>query len=169
MTATLREGELQVALPASAQGRKFDDRTHGLSRCMKAVDWIIDLPKKTYFVELKDLDAGGAVGHENRGKYLEDLRGERKDMELVTKFRDSFIYCWACGLIDKPTFYFVVIACKALDRATLLHRSDALRRKLPAGCPAGWTRAIAEDVAVFNEETWNHKLADFPMERRPSA
>lgn len=57
MSTTLREGELQISLPKSVQGRKFDDQTHGLSHCMKAVDWIIDLPDKVYLVEVKDLDA----------------------------------------------------------------------------------------------------------------
>lgn len=165
MSGTLREGELTVSLPASAQGRKFDDDAHQLSHCMKAVDWIIDMPGRTYFVELKDLDAGGASGHDNRRKYLEDLKAERKDMDLVTKFRDSFIYCWACEQTPKPAFYLVVIACKALDSAMLLHRTDALRRKLPSGRPGGWTRAMAEDVSVFNEETWNERLAEFPMVR----
>lgn len=165
MSGTLREGELTVSLPASAKGRKFDDETHQLSHCMKAVDWIIDLPGRTYFVELKDLDAGGAAGHGNRRQYVEDLKAEKRDMDLVTKFRDSFIYCWACEQMRGPTFYLVLIACKALHRAMLLHRTDALRRKLPSGRPAGWTRAMAEDVSVFNEETWNERLAEFPMVR----
>lgn len=165
MSATLCEGELTISLPAAARGRKFDDDTHQLSHCMKAVDWIIDAPGRTYFVELKDLDAVGATGHDNRRRYLEDLKAGRTDMDLVTKFRDSFIYCWACEQMANPTIYLVLIACKALDRAMLLHRTDALRRKLPSGRPAGWTRAMAEDVAVFNEATWNEQLAEFPMER----
>lgn len=167
MSTTLREGELRVDLPPSAQGRKFDDRTHGLSHCMKAVDWIIDLPDKTYFVEVKDLEASGAARHEQREKYLEDLKAERQDGNLVTKFRDSFIYQWARGQVDKPIFYLVVIACQALDNAMLLHRAEALRRRLPAGSPAAWSQAIAEDVLVFNQETWNEQLANFPMERIP--
>ena len=72
MSTTLREGELQVQLPSSAQGRKFDDDSHGLSHCMKA-----------------------------------------------------------------------------------------------AGTPKAWRRPIAEDVLVFNEETWNEQLPDFAIERKP--
>lgn len=36
-------------------GRKFDDEAaHGLSHCMKAVDFIIELPERLLFVEFKD-------------------------------------------------------------------------------------------------------------------
>ena len=163
---TLREGELQIDLPSSAQGRKFDDQSHGLSHCgMKAVDWIIDLQDKTYFVELKDLDATGATRHDQGSKYLEDLETGGKDADLTRKFRDSFIYQWARGQVNKPIIYLVVIACHALDHAMLLHRTEALRRKLPSGVPDVWTRAIAEDVLVLNERTWNDQFSGFPMER----
>lgn len=167
-TTTLREGELQVELPTPAQGRKFDDQTHGLSHCMKAVDWIVDLPDKVYFVEVKDLDSRGAASHDRREGYLEDLEAGKHDRDLVAKFRDSFIYLWACGQIDKPIFYLVVIACQALDRAMLLHRAKELRRKLPSGVPRIWMQAIAKDVLVLNERTWNEQFSNFPMVRVPA-
>ena len=168
MSATLREGELQISLPKSAQGvrgRKFDVHTHGLSHCMKAVDWIIDLPDKVYFVEVKDLDARGASGRKERQKYLNDLKVEKEDGDFVAKFRDTFIYQWACELVDKPITYLVVIACQDLDSAMLLHRTEALRRKLPSGHPSAWKRAMAKDVLVLNEQTWNERFGSFPMER----
>lgn len=165
MSTTLQEGELRIDLPSSAQGAKFDDQTHGLSHCMKAVDWIIDVPDRVYFVELKDLDASAATLHDQRSKYLDDLEAGRKDDDLVRKFRDSFIYRWASGQVGKPITYLVVIACRALDRAMLLQRTDTLRRKLPSGVPDVWTQAIAEDVLVLNERTWNEQLGNFPMQR----
>ena len=168
MNTTLREGELQISLPKSVEGRKFDDETHGLSHCMKAVDWIIDLPNKVYMVEVKDLDARGASGREERRRYLDDLEAGRKDRDFVAKFRDSFIYQWAHERVDKPIVYLVVMACETLGTAMLLHRADELRRKLPSGFPSGWKRAIAEDVLVFNERTWSEHFPNFPMERVPA-
>ena len=166
MSTVLQEGELQVSLPKSARGMKFDDpRAHGLSHCMKAVDWIIEPPDKVYIVELKDLDARGASGRKEARKYLDELEAERKDGDFVAKFRDSFVYQWACERVDKPIVYLVVIACQALDDAMLLHRAEALRRKLPSGRPGAWKRAIAEDVLVFTEKTWNAHFVDFRMER----
>ena len=55
---TLSEGDLRLTLPASVNGRKFDDdEQHGLSHCMKAVDWILELPDRICFIEVKDPDA----------------------------------------------------------------------------------------------------------------
>ena len=119
MNTTLREGELQISLPKSVEGRKFDDETHGLSHCMKAVDWIIDLPDKVYMVEVKDLDARGASGREERRRYLDDLEAGRKDRDFVAKFRDSFIYQWAHERVDKPIVYLVVMACETPAQTTL--------------------------------------------------
>ena len=166
MSTTLQEGELQIDLPSSARGRKFDDQTHGLSHCgLKAVDWIIELQDRTYFVELKDLDAAGASRHRQRSEYLEDLETGGKDHALARKFRDTFIYQWASEQVGKPIIYLVVIACHTLDRTMLLNRTEALRRILPSGVQPVWKQAIAEDVLVLNERTWNEQFRNFPMER----
>ena len=38
----IAEDDLQIKLPAGAKARKFDDQNvHGLSHCMKAVDFIV--------------------------------------------------------------------------------------------------------------------------------
>lgn len=134
---------------------------------MKAVDWVMVQQDKICFVELKDLDASVATRHDQRSWYLGDLEAGRKDDDLVRKFRDSFIYQWAIGKVDKPIVYLVVIACCALDCAMLTHRADALRRKLPSGVPDVWKRGIAADVLVLNERTWNDQFGNFPMVRIP--
>ena len=162
---TLREGELRITLPETASGRNFDSPAHGLSHCMKAVDWIIDLPDRVYFIEIKDPDAQGATAHPERDRHIEDLRAGRLDDALIGKFRDSFLYEWACGRDDKPISYFVVIACSALDDALLLGRTDGLKRRLPAGLHPNWRRAIAQDCLVFNVEKWNRAFPQFPLER----
>ena len=54
---TLREGNLQITFPQGAKVRRFDDRaSHGLSHCMKAVDFIVEEVNRTSFIELKDPD-----------------------------------------------------------------------------------------------------------------
>lgn len=40
----LIEGNLQITIPGAVQARKFDDgASHGLTHCMKAVDFIVEL------------------------------------------------------------------------------------------------------------------------------
>ena len=134
---------------------------------MKAVDWMVVQQDRIYFVELKDLDASAATRHDQGSKYLDDLEAGRKDDDLARKFRDSFIYLWASGKVDRPIVYLVVVACHALDYAMLTHRADALRRNLPSGVPDVWMQPIADDVLVLNERTWNEQFGNFPMVRIP--
>ena len=98
---TLSEGDLRLTLPASVDGRKFDDEQHGLSHCMKAVDWILELPDRICFIEVKDPDAPGARDHGNRNEFLQRFLSGELTGDLVVKFRDSFLYEWACNRVDK--------------------------------------------------------------------
>ena len=42
---TLTEGALQITFNNAINGRKFDDQQqHRLSHCMKAVDFVVELP-----------------------------------------------------------------------------------------------------------------------------
>lgn len=84
---------------------------------------------------------------------------------LVTKFRDSFLYEWACDRIDKPINFYVIVASEALDVAQLVTRTDDLKRRLPVGSPAGWTRTMAQDCCVFNVAKWNEVFPQYPLSR----
>ena len=162
---TLSEGDLRLTLPASVNGRKFDDEQHGLSHCMKAVDWILELPERICFIEIKDPDAPGARDHGNRNDFLQKFQSGELTGELVVKFRDSFLYEWACNRIDKPICFYVVVASKVLDDALLVTRNDDLKRRLPNGAPANWVREMAQDCIVFNIAKWNDKFPDYPLLR----
>lgn len=55
----LAEDDLQITLPSGVVGRKFDDETsHGLSHCMKAVDFIVEMDDRPW---KKPFVAGCAV------------------------------------------------------------------------------------------------------------
>ena len=163
---TLSAGDLRLTLPASVNGRKFDDdEQHGLSHCMKAVDWILELPDRICFIEIKDPDAPGARDHGNRNDFLRKFLSGVLTGDLVVKFRDSFLYEWACDRIDKPICYYVVVASEVLDDALLVTRNDDLKRRLPIGAPANWVREMAHGCIVFNISKWNDKFPDYPLLR----
>ena len=154
-----------MTLPDDVIGRKFDSPDHGLSHCMKAVDWIVELPDCIYFIEMKDLDSDSAQGHKARGQFLKELKEEKRDSDFIGKFRDSFLYEWAYKRVGRPISYLVVIACADLDSALLQNRREALQRKLPTGLKTGWRRPLAKDCLVFNIETWNAYFPQFPLAR----
>ncbi len=163
----LQEGNLQVTIDDEVDAWKFDDESsHGLSHCMKAVDFIVEFPDRYFFLEFKDPRHPDAP-KQNRDRFIRDFSTGALDEDLKYKYRDSFLYEWASGRADKPIHYFVVVADEALDEAELTVRTDALERALPSkGWRAGlWTRRIVESCVVFNIESWNRSLPQYPLDR----
>ena len=165
----LSEGDLKLTLPEPVNGKAFDDARHGLSHCMKAVDWILDLPERTYFVEIKDPDAPSAKNHKQSRHFIQEFLAGELTTDLVAKLRDSFLYEWACNRADKPISYYVIFASDTLDAAQLLARTDDLKRRLPVGAPVSWIRAIAHDCCVFNIAKWNDVFPEYPLSRHSAS
>ena len=91
---TLSEGDLRLTLPERVAGRQFDDGPqHGLSHCMRAVDWILEFPEYVWFIEVKDPDAPGAKAHRNRNDFLQEfVSGKLRatwQPSFVTRFSTS--------------------------------------------------------------------------------
>ena len=161
----LIEDDLQITIKDAVCARKFDGDCHGLSHCMKAVDFIVELPDRYLFIEFKDPQAPRSTP-ERRCCFIQKLQSGHLDETLKYKFRDSFLYEWASGRADKPIDYYVL--CTGLDAAMLNTRTDTLKRNLPMNGPGGhpWPRPIAKSCAVFNIEMWNRHLPEYPIERR---
>ena len=167
---TLTEGNLQITFPPSARARKFDDQaSHGLSHCMKAVDFIVETDDRVLFIEIKDPEHPQSR-ERNRAIFIESFRSGQLDEDLKYKYRDSFLYEWASGNTGRPIHYLVIVAIEGLSDAELLTRTDALNRKLPSQGPASgrWERLIVAGCMVFNIRTWNQRLGGFPLSRVPT-
>lgn len=164
----LLEGDLQIKLVKGTTGRKFDDHsTHGLSHCMKAVDFVVEVADRCFFIECKDPD-DPAADASRRAEFVNRLLSGRIDDDLKTKYRDSFLYEWASGRVDKPIYYLVLIALETLSEADLLTRTDALKRCLPLAGPGTtpWKRPFVSGCAVMNLASWNRQLPKFPITRK---
>ncbi len=133
---------------------------------MKAVDFIVELADRIYFIELKDPEDPEATA-ERRQEFIKNLQSGALDANLKLKFRDSFLYEWASGRVDKPIHYLVLIGLSSLTSAELLARTDALRKQLPLLGPQGapWHRPLAAGCAVLNIEAWNRTLRTMPVRR----
>ena len=166
MTA-FTEGNFRIEFPRGARVRKFDDpESHGLSHCMKAVDYIVEEDDRVSFIELKDPEHPRAK-EGNREDFIRRFQAGKLDEDLKYKYRDTFLYEWASDNVNKPIHYLVVVAIDSLSELTLIERTDELKRKLPLnGPPSGkWKRQIATDCKVFNIETWNRYQPRFPLTR----
>jgi hypothetical protein len=164
---TLVERDLEITLPAGVHGRKLDDpATHGLSHCMKAVDFVVELADRIYFIELKDPD-NPAARSEAKAEFAKRLRSGTLDGELQRKYRDTYLYEWASGRADKPIYYIVLLALTALGAPDLLARTESLKKQLPLSGPGGkaWPRAFVSGCAVMNIAAWNKRLGSMPVRR----
>ena len=100
----LIEGELRFEFYDAISAIKFDDKVdHQLSHCMKSVDFIVEFESYYVFVEVKDpplpdMQAAGLADHVLEGrrkelkKFVKKFQSDELRMDLVTKFRDSFLY-----------------------------------------------------------------------------
>ena len=163
MTA-FTEDDLQVTFDNVVQARRFDDSSHGLSHCMKAVDFVVELHDRYLFIEFKDPENPN-IPDQYRATAMQGLQESEFDEDLKYKFRDTFLYEWAAGRADKPIDYFVLIAIE--DRPLLSRRLEVLERNLPAGLPTStsWARPVAHRCGVFNIEDWNTVFPDYQVER----
>jgi hypothetical protein len=163
----LTEGDLKITLPAGAIGRKFDDKAnHGLSHCMSAVDFIVELADRIFFIELKDPDHPNAKPADS-AKFIKSCLSGALDTDLKTKYRDSWLYEWAHGRVEKPVFYLVLIGASSLSPAELLARTEALKRQLPVSGPSGkaWLNSFVAGCAVMNLAAWNNAMPHMPANR----
>ena len=165
---TLVEGNLRITLPRGAQARKFDGSTHGLlHRHMKAVDFVIEMNDRMLYLEVKDPEQPRARTKQSE-EFIAKFLAEDMDNDLVHKLRDSLLYEWACAEVNKPIYYWVIVAIERLAAPELSSRSDDLKRKLPVveALPDRWRRRIVEDCRVFNIRSWNEALPEgYRLER----
>lgn len=151
----LQEGELEFTFPAGTHAVKFDGPNHGLSHCMKAVDFIVDFGSYLLFVEVKDPDSRNATP-QNRTEFEAALTHPEFTRKLSLKYRDSFLYRWAENKLGKPIRYVVLLQLSALQKADYLTIDQALKRDLPTiSAPKMWARSVVDGAAVVNMSTWN--------------
>ena len=163
------EGNLQLTVNGAVSARKFDGPSHGLSHCMKAVDFIIELPDGYQFVEFKNPQDPGAT-QQAISKYLNDFTAGKLDNQFQYKYRDSFLYEWALGRANKPIDYLMLIAINSLTTKHLLNRMQAMQRKMPLMAPGKqpWSRPFVRSCSVFNIASWNNQFPNYPIVRLPS-
>lgn len=163
--ADLIEGNVRISIPDSVAWRKFDDVSHGLSHCMKAVDFIVELADRIFFIEIKN-PPQTQIAKSNVEIFVKDFHRGREDEDLIYKYRDTFLYEWASdNLKKKPVFYLVLIASDGFSESELSTRTEALERKLPLKVPDIWKRNIADGCMVFNIQTWNRYFHQYPASR----
>lgn len=163
----LTEGNLQIDVSNVVDARKFDDpAVHGLTHCMKAVDFVFELTDRYLFIEFKDPQHPHAR-ERDQNRFVQRFQKGQLDDDLKYKYRDSLLYEWALGRANKPIHYYVLVAADFLTGAELTVRTDQLKRQLPLSGPGAmnWKQAIVEECVVFNLESWNRTFPNYQVSR----
>ena len=89
---TFTEGNLRITFPRDTRAGKFDDpKSHGLSHCMKAVDFIVEEDDGVSFIELKDPEHPSAK-EEDKEEFIRRFHSGELDEDLKYKYRNTFLY-----------------------------------------------------------------------------
>ena len=160
------EGDLEITINHEITARKFDDPSHGLSHCMRAVDFVVELDDCYQFIEIKDPQNPGAPTGTDI-QYAQTLLSGGLADDLKYKYRDSFLYEWASGRAEKPVDYLVLVALDLLSEPELSIANDMLERNLPLHGPGSqpWARPLVRSCGVFNIASWNRTFPDYPVQR----
>lgn len=120
---------------------------------MKAVDFVVDLSDRIYFIEVKDPENPSA---ENAESFKENFNTENyiKDV-LVQKCRDSFLYEYGFSNVSKPVHYSVVVCISTLSEPQLLAITETLKNHIPISGPKKqpWPKRFIENCMVYSLET----------------
>ena len=173
MGEKIKEKELEFDFRAALRVKKFDDeQKHGMSHCMKAVDFLVEWDDSFWFVEVKDPSHSKIPPQHQKGQrdnFLDKIKNKKLfSGELGPKLKDSFLYLHLDNrLPDKPMKYFVLLALDCFGPEHLVPLSDKLQR---ASCLLGpnnssWKNQYIENALVFTEKTWNEKMAHCPVKR----
>ena len=115
-----QEGDLKIEFKSVFDARKFDDAGHGLSHCLKAVDFIVERSDCYLFIEFKDPQDPRAKA-QARKEFSRNFKRGKLDEDFKYKYRDTFLYEWAAGRVEKPVDYLILIALLLRSRGVKTH------------------------------------------------
>lgn len=156
------EGNLEFEFPDALAGFHFDETKqnqphfHGLSHCMKAVDFVIELEQNYLFLAVKDMFDPARYRNTSAFNHLKNV--------LVQKYRDTFLYRWAEDKLDKPVIYLCLIE---LENPIINQLTKEMQIHLPAGKPRNspWSKPLAERCLVVNTQRWSRNFPGWPIRR----
>ncbi|MBX9724059.1 MAG: hypothetical protein K2X81_21815 [Candidatus Obscuribacterales bacterium] len=160
----LQEADLEFNFTDALSVLKFDDKAHALTHCMKAVDFVVELPDVWLFVEVKDPSHPRAHPLAVEEFRVEATTGELRKA-IIAKFRDTFLYRWAENKLDKPVHFLSLIT---FEEALLSTFQDDLRKHLPFTGSERWSRQMALSCHVINMNAWNRNFPKWPVRRLSS-
>ncbi|MGJ0624507.1 hypothetical protein [Xenorhabdus bovienii] len=167
------EGDLYFDFSKAQSVRKLDAKGpdgHGLSHCLKSVDFVVEWSNQLWLIEIKDPEHGAIPAHlrvKEQDRFRRKLQSDKLiNEELFPKLRDSLIYLSLDqGIAERPMRYITLIGLSSLQPAEL----DGLQNKLWQtnwinGPERGWGKSF--EVHCMTVQQWNRLLPQCPITRK---
>ncbi len=149
--------------PQAVDAYKFDERDplsphyHGAT-ALKAVDVMVEMPAEYVFIEIKTYD--DLADFKKEGKTYDDNEARKYLIRTLSrKYRETFLYRFCEGKIDKPIYYVCLLN---LDAALAGYCRKELTRMIPTGKAnrRRWHKELLAKTSLFvvDEAAWNRNL-----------
>ena len=166
-----QEKDLYFDFSNAESAVKFDSKDHGLSKVMKAVDFVVEWKDQFWLVEVKDPEDSNIppkYQDEKRKDFFEKIQSRSLIYaELFPKFIDSLIYLGLDhGIPGKSMYYLTLIGISSLKPSHFKALSDTLLQHYDGclnGPTGGWSKGFS--VQMFNLELWNRAFPQCPVTR----
>lgn len=166
MKLTLAEEKFEFDFPKALALYKFDERDklsptyHGVP--MQAVDVLAEFSTFDLWIEIKEfMDSEIAKMHKEGDQQKKGDNVHNKahlTKNLKHKFRDTFLYRYCEGKVNKPIVY---ICLTNFDDALNSHFRKELQKQLPTGkASKRWSKELIakEKLQVVNLKGWHRNL-----------
>lgn len=146
-------------------------RGHGMTRIMKAVDFVVEWNDEFWLIEVKNPE-NPAIDPERKAQaiqeFLENIQSKTLIYsELFPKLIDSVLFLgFDRGIPSKPMRYMALIGVSFLEPAHFITLTDVLVAHYDAclkGPRDGWSKGFS--VHLFNLELWNRALPQCQVTR----
>ena len=84
-----------------------------------------------FYAKSRYLVNGQLLRHKPRKEFSRNFKRGKLDEDFKYKYRDTFLYEWAAGRVEKPVDYLILIALDSLTVTELGTRTVELQRILP--------------------------------------
>lgn len=148
---------------------KLKPTYHGVT-ALKAVDLIIELKDRYFYVEIKDYAGKDSeflvVNNTNTSKNADNNKESSLTWlidYLKYKYRDTFLYRYAENAKKKPTYYVCLLT---FENPLNTFIQKKLRIALPVGILSSrWKYPLADNCLVMNIEKWNARFPNWYVKK----
>lgn len=164
---TLTEQELSFTFPPTWNAELFDVPGKTTIDHLKPVDFLIELPARTLFIEVKDPSASMATAVE-RKRFLKRMQtDELTHKHLVPKARTSWAFLALMRRVQKPITYIVVIGAESLRVEPLLwsNLTAKLKQRLTQEIDVPWPLQYIDQCIVLPASELSRHLSGVTVRR----